>query len=64
MNRIEDRLINKMQDILTAMDPAMRDILVISLTAFVQAAGQLTNERDQRWEGCCGTEATNIPRID
>lgn len=64
LNRIEDRLIDKMKDILTAMDPALRDILVISLTAFVQAAGQQTDERGPLRESCCGNEASNIPRID
>jgi DNA-binding MarR family transcriptional regulator len=64
LNGIEDRLINKIRDILAAMDPAMRDILVISLTAFVQAAEQQTNERIKWRESCCGTEASNIPRID
>jgi len=43
MNRIEDQLANKMQTILAAMDPAMREILIISLGAFLQAAqGQMT----------------------
>lgn len=38
LNRIEDQLTNRMMPILTAMDPAMREILMISLEAFLQAA--------------------------
>ena len=46
MNRIEDELTNKMQTILAEMDPAMREILIISLGAFLQAAqGQMTGSR-------------------
>ncbi|MCX5828567.1 MAG: MarR family transcriptional regulator [Deltaproteobacteria bacterium] len=50
MNRIDDQLTNKMQTILATMDPAMREILIISLGAFLQAAqGQMT-ARDKRLE--------------
>lgn len=38
MGRIDDQLTDKMLSILAAMEPAMRDILIISLSAFVQAA--------------------------
>lgn len=38
LNRIEDRLTHKMLTILAAMDPAMRDILLISLDSFLQTA--------------------------
>jgi len=50
MNRIEDQLTNKMQTILATMDPVLRDILIISLGAFLQAAqGQMTAS-DKRLE--------------
>ncbi len=38
LNRIEDQLTNKMLKVLTAMEPAMRDILLISLSTFLQMA--------------------------
>ena len=45
MNRIEDQLTNKMLAILAAMDPAMRDILLISLNAFLQTAQRQMTDR-------------------
>lgn len=36
--RIEEQLTNKMLKILAAMEPAMRDILLISLNSFLQTA--------------------------
>ena len=38
LGRIEDQLTNKMLMILAAMDPAMRDILLISVNSFLQTA--------------------------
>lgn len=38
LNGIEDRLTKRIMPILTAMDPAMGEILMISLEAFLQAA--------------------------
>ncbi|OPY08058.1 MAG: HTH-type transcriptional regulator Hpr [Syntrophaceae bacterium PtaB.Bin095] len=38
LSQIEDQLTNKMMAILEAMDPAMRDILIISLNSFLQTA--------------------------
>ncbi len=38
LDRIEDRLMNKMAAMLEAMDPALRDILIISLNSFLQTA--------------------------
>ena len=38
LNRIESQLMNKIQTILSAMDPPMREILMISLHAFCQSA--------------------------
>lgn len=40
LKRIEDQLTNKMLTILAAMDPSMRDILLISLNLFVLASQQ------------------------
>lgn len=40
LKRIEDNLTNRMLSILTEMDPAMRDILLISLESFLQMAQQ------------------------
>jgi hypothetical protein len=46
LNRIEDQLMNKIQTILAAMDPDMREILMIALHAFCQSADrQMT-----KWE--------------
>jgi len=45
LSRIEDQLTNKMLTILAVMDPAMREVLIISLGAFLQAArGQMTSK--------------------
>ena len=38
LSRIEDQLINKMSEILAGMEPSMRDILIISLHAFLSTA--------------------------
>ncbi|MCX5854856.1 MAG: MarR family transcriptional regulator [Deltaproteobacteria bacterium] len=38
LSRIEEQLTNKMLKILAAMEPAMRDILLISLNSFLQTA--------------------------
>jgi len=40
LNRIDDRLTRKMKTVLAAMDPPMRDILLISLNSFLQASQQ------------------------
>jgi DNA-binding MarR family transcriptional regulator len=40
LGRIEDQLINKMSEILAEMEPSMRDILIISLHAFLRIAQQ------------------------
>ncbi|MCK9197185.1 MAG: MarR family transcriptional regulator [Syntrophales bacterium] len=50
LNRIEDQLTNKMQTILVDMDPAMREILIISLGAFLQIAQGQMSGRDKRPE--------------
>ena len=38
LSRIEDQLAQRMKSILTEMDPAMREVLIISLGAFVRSA--------------------------
>jgi DNA-binding MarR family transcriptional regulator len=38
LNRIEDQLMDKIQTILTAMEPDLREILMIALHAFCQTA--------------------------
>ena len=38
LNRIEDQLMNKIKTILAAMDPDMREILMIALHTFCQSA--------------------------
>jgi len=49
LNRIEEQLMNRMAEILAAMDPAMRDILLISLRAFIQASQkQMTGSERRR----------------
>ncbi|MCE5263868.1 MAG: MarR family transcriptional regulator [Deltaproteobacteria bacterium] len=40
LKRIDDQLTNKMLTILGAMDPSMRDVLLISLHSFVRASQQ------------------------
>lgn len=40
LNRIDDRLTNKILAILRAMDPSLREILLISLNSFMQASRQ------------------------
>lgn len=40
LKRIEDRLTNRMLTILAAMDPSMRDVLLISLQSFLLASRQ------------------------
>ena len=47
MARIDDQLTDKMLSILTAMEPAMRDILIISLSAFLQAAEKQMMVKDR-----------------
>lgn len=44
-NRIEDRLTNKILAILAVMEPAIRDILLISLDTFLQMAQKLANKK-------------------
>ena len=51
LKRIEDQLTDKMQTILAAMDPAMREVLVIALGAFLQAARGTAGNMDRRTEG-------------
>ena len=46
LTRVEDQLTNKMLVILNAMTPAMRDILIISLNAFLQTVQQMTDENN------------------
>jgi DNA-binding MarR family transcriptional regulator len=48
LSRIEDQLTNKMQTILAAMDPAMREILIISIGAFLRAAQERRNGLEKR----------------
>jgi len=43
LDRIEDKLFKRMKTILAELDPAMRDILILSLGAFFKAAqGEIT----------------------
>lgn len=56
LNRIENQLMDRMREILAAMDPAMRDILLISLNAFVQAAEHKGISEGQQREMCCAME--------
>ncbi len=46
MTRIEDRLLGKMRRVLAEMDPAMREILILSLKAFVRAVEQGTRQQE------------------
>ena len=46
LNGIEEQLMNKVGTILEVMDPAMREILIISLGAFFRAAQQCMINRD------------------
>jgi len=64
LNRIEDRLLNKMRTILAAMDPAMREILVISLCSFVQAAEQQGINGSQLQEMCGAIEGNKVANKD
>ncbi len=49
LKRIEDQLTYKMETILAVMDPALREVLIISLGAFLQSAqGQVGNLDRQR----------------
>ena len=50
LNRIEVQLTNKMQTILAAMDPDLREVLIISLGAFLRAAQKQMNVRDRQPE--------------
>ena len=59
LNRIEDQLTNKMRAILATMDPAMREILIISLGAFLQAAQGQTTAGDKRPEADLTKERKN-----
>ncbi|SEM63257.1 DNA-binding transcriptional regulator, MarR family [Syntrophus gentianae] len=56
LNRIEDQLMCKMREILAAMDPAMREILILSLNAFVQAAKPRGVHVNPQREMCCAIE--------
>jgi len=57
LSRIDDRLMSKMRLILATMDPAMREILIISLKAFVQAA----EHGSQQEEMCGAAGGNNVP---
>jgi len=53
LSRIDDRLMNEMRKILAALDPSLREILVVSLSAFVRAAEQQGINESQDQEMCC-----------
>jgi len=53
LNRIEDQLMAKVQEILAVMDPAMREILIISLSAFVRASERKGISESSQRETCC-----------
>ncbi|OPY84081.1 MAG: transcriptional repressor MprA [Syntrophus sp. PtaU1.Bin208] len=56
LNRIEAQLMDKMQEILAVMDPSMREILIVSLNAFVRAAEQKGIRESQQRDICCAVE--------
>jgi len=60
LNRVDDQLMSKMREILSAMEPAMREILLISLNAFVQADEQQGVNGSPQREKCCAIEGSNI----
>lgn len=54
--RIEERLMSQIRDILAAMDPAVREILVISLHAFIRTARQQGAYESPQREACCAVQ--------
>lgn len=59
LKRIEERYMHKMRKLLVAMDPAMREILIIGLKQFVQAAEQQGINESQKQEMCCAIDGNN-----
>jgi len=53
LTRIEEQLMNRTQKALEAMDPALREILLISLGRFVQAMEQREVDSVPQGEVCC-----------
>ncbi len=61
LNRIDNQLMDRMGEILAAMDPAMRDILIISLNAFVRAVEQKEIGDGHERETCCAMGVNPFP---
>jgi len=59
LNRIEGQLLSKIKEILAVMNPAMQEILLISLNAFLQAAEQQEASGSSQREICCAIERNN-----
>ncbi len=65
LKRIEGRLLNKMRKILANMDSTVREILILSLSSFVQAAERQGVDEGQKGEmRCCLMEKKNLPGND
>lgn len=62
LKRIEARLLNKMRKILADMDPALRDILILSLKVFVQAAEREEIDEPLEREMCCAIEDKQVSK--
>ncbi len=62
LNRVEDKLMSNIGEMLAAMDPAMREVLLISLRAFVQATTQQGAYESPQREACCTAEGSDVLR--